>query len=117
MDSVNGDEDLTRRIHPDLFDVRIIEIILQGTEARQLIIDMAERRFFVLEQGEISDEAALIVFGDDGANELARALNIGAGIHIEISDPFVNLAGDDFGGFHSEPLPDHSIDSVICCLT
>ena len=81
------------------------------------MIDMPERRLLVLEQWEIGDEAALVVFGDDGANELTRALNIGAGIHIEISDPFVNLAGDDFGGFHSEPLPDHSIDSVICCLT
>ena len=97
--------------------MRVIEIVLQGTEARELIVDMAERRLFVFEKRKVGDEAALIVFGDDGANELARALNIGAGIHIEISDPFVNLAGDDFGGFHSEPLPDHSIDSVICCLT
>ena len=37
---------------------------------------MPKRRLFVLERGEIGDEAALIVFGDDGANELARALII-----------------------------------------
>ena len=105
MDSVDGDEDLTGTVDPDLLDVVVIEIVLQGTEPRELIVDVTEGCFLVLEDRQIGDEAAFVVFGDDGANELAGTLNIGARVHVEIPDPFVNLAGDDFGGFHVEPLP------------
>lgn len=104
MGAVDGDEDLAGGVDPDLLDAGILEVVLQGAEARELVVDEAERRLPVLERRKIRGETAFVVFGDDGADDLTRPLHIDPRIHVEVSDPLVDLAGDDLGGFHCEPL-------------
>jgi len=89
-----GDEDPTRLIHPDLFDLGVVQVALQRAEARHPVQDVADHGLDVTDGRQRRRQRALGVVGDDVPHKSPNGPRIGERVEAATPDELPHLAVD-----------------------
>lgn len=106
--SLPRDENTTRLVDHDLFHGGIIEVALQRTEAGNGVEDLTSGLLGVIQGGQATTDASVLVLSDDVVNESTYRGRIDDRIDPAATHELANLGIDDRDGRHAEPPQPHA---------
>jgi len=89
--AVARDEDLLRRVDPDLLDGVVVQVLLQGTESTDGVLQGLAGRRPVGERGDLAAQRPLVVGVEGIADEAAQHPAITDRVHATVPDQLAHL--------------------------
>jgi len=102
------DEDLRGRVDPDLLDLRVVEVLLQGPEPGDGVEHRADRARGVAERRHDAQRAAGVVVGEGVGDELVDGRSVAQRVDAATTDQLADLALEDghaYGAHGRATLP------------